>query len=141
MKPNLLDIPEREIGEYYKSRWAVGRAQRMPGTNSGIELMIAFAYAREGNRQLSLYESDIPVTGDMAIGPFRIKIGIRQELKRSRPKQGPERMGTVWHSRVVGLEQMFCCPTLLGKIGMAESTSKALKELAKNHTSNYRSSL
>ena len=28
--PNLLDIPEREIGEYYKSRWAVGRAQRMP---------------------------------------------------------------------------------------------------------------
>ena len=38
----------------------------------------------------------------MAIGPFRIKIGIRQELKRSRPKQGPERMGTVWHSRVVG---------------------------------------
>ena len=103
--------------------------------------MIAFRMLEKGNRQLSLYESDIPVTGDMVIGPFRIKIGIRQELKRYRPKQGPERMGTVWHSRVVGPEQMFCCPTPLGKIGMAESTSKALKELAKTTPSNYRSSL
>ena len=77
----------------------------------------------------------------MAIGPFRIKIGIRQELKRSRPKQGPERMGTVWYSRVVGHGTDVCCPTLLGKIGMAESTSKALKELAKTTPSNYRSSL
>jgi len=102
-QPNLLDIPEREIGEYYKSRWAVGRAQRMPGyklwdrTDDRLSQLL-----EKGNRQLSLYESDIPVTGDMAIGPFRIKIGIRQELKRYRPKQGPERMGTVWHSRVVG---------------------------------------
>ena len=69
----------------------------------------------------------------MAIGPFRIKIGIRQELKRYRPKQGPERMGTVWHSRVVSQEQMFCCPTPLGKIGMAESTSKRSRNWRKPH--------
>lgn len=95
------DLPVEKIGQYYRDRWAVGRAERRPGYQ--------FWRKEEGrltthlaDRQLVLGMPSGPVYGRVDLGSYSLAVGTAKRRITGRPSGGAKTQGTAFLSRLEG---------------------------------------
>lgn len=94
------DISAAAIGEYYRGRWAVGRAERKPGYRfwSREEARIS---PHIPTRQLSFFISSVSPPGRIDMGAYHLAVGVKQRslVERVHGKRGD---GVAYVSRLQG---------------------------------------
>lgn len=95
------DLPTEKIGAYYRDRWAVARAERMP----------AFRFWRReegrlspmlGAQQLVLGLPSSPPYGRVELGPYALAVGVSASRVVGRTASGARAEGTSYVSRLEG---------------------------------------
>ena len=93
-----FDLPTERIGEYYRNRWAIGRAERRPG----------FAlWNREEARllpkaSLGLTSTVAPTPGRVDMGAYSLAIGTAARVVHGRTPAGAVSDGVAYISRLEG---------------------------------------
>jgi len=93
-----FDLPTERIGEYYRNRWAIGRAERRPG----------FAlWNREEARllpqaSLGFASSTAPTPGRVDMGTYSLAVGTAVRVVHGRTPAGAVSDGVAYISRLEG---------------------------------------
>jgi hypothetical protein len=98
-----LDLPTGALAEYYRERWAVGRAERYPGFH---------LWRRENGRlagqltvrarQASLVESTYASPGEISMKPYLVRIGTEQVETKGQTIGRTMQKGIAYLSDLVG---------------------------------------
>ena len=93
-----FDLPTSKIGEYYRSRWAIGRAERRPGYA---------LWTREDGRLLpkkdmSRVMSPPAAPGRIDMGAYSLSVGTTTRAMRGRTPSGATADGIAYLSRLEG---------------------------------------
>jgi hypothetical protein len=97
------DMPAVAIGEYYRDRWAIGRAERKPGYRfwSRDEARIS---AQLPNRQLTLSLLSASLPGRIDMGAYHLAVGVAKQ-RMAAPTKSKGGDGIAYVSRLQGPEQ------------------------------------
>jgi len=97
------DMPAAEIGEYYRERWAIGRAQRKPGYRfwSREEARIS---AQLPTRQLSFSMLTSSPPGRIDMGAYHLAIGVAKHRVAAKAR-GNGGDGVAYVSRLQGPQE------------------------------------
>jgi hypothetical protein len=96
-----FDLPAADIGEFWRERWAVGRAQRQPEfaewSRQGMRL------TTELSRALAVPGHGVGEThGRVDMGPYSVAVGVSKEEIRGRTANGVAESGTAVFHRLEG---------------------------------------
>lgn len=99
-----FDMPAAAIGDYWRERWAIGRAERRPEfrewrAGDGRLLGVAARAARAGRPAGAVRSTP----GALRCGPFTAEIGTARRAHRGRTADGQASEGEAYTSRVRGL--------------------------------------
>lgn len=93
-----FDLPTSQIGEYYRQRWAIGRAERRPG----------YALWRREEARLfpkvftSSSSRTIPLSGRVDMGAYSLAVGTAARVMHGRTPGGTVSNGIAYISRLEG---------------------------------------
>lgn len=96
-----FDLPAADIGEFWRERWAVGRAERQPEfaqwSRQGMKL------TEELSRSLSVSGHDLTSNhGRVDMGAYSLAVGVSIEEVRGRTANGVAESGTAIFHRLEG---------------------------------------
>lgn len=100
-EPVLMDLPMEELGRYYRTRWAVGRAERMPGYRLWDREDARLSRLFTSPRQLTFGAAPVD-SGHVTVGVFAVRTGIEQVRHRGETVSGVISEASCYLSRVVG---------------------------------------
>lgn len=89
-----IDLPISELGEHYRERWAIGRAQRMPGYRLWAREHARLSTNLSGHRQLTFGSGTTGSPGLIKTGTLSIRLGIDQRIVKGTDTAG--QTGDAW---------------------------------------------
>jgi hypothetical protein len=101
-----FDLPAQGIGEYWRERWAIGRAERRPGfalwrrDESRLTPLLAAARSVRGLPTRTL-------SGRVDLGPYSLSVGLGREKIRGTTPNGTNTDGVAYLSRLEGPDLML----------------------------------
>ena len=114
-----FDLPADAIGEYWRERWAIGRAERRPGfalwqkEESRLTPLLAAARSMKGLPTRSLH-------GRLDLGSYSLAVGVGRESLRGSTPNGIAEDGIAYFSRLEGPDLMMTIADITWRNGERE---------------------
>lgn len=100
-EPALFDLPTEKIANYYRDRWATGRAERRPGFRYWRHDEARVSHLLEGHPLQLMLGARAPY-GRIDLGDLHLSVGVGRERIQGRPAGGAQDRGTAYLSRLEG---------------------------------------